>query len=399
MENFSLLFKISELIAKQKTGDISDDEKLFLENWLNTNKKNREIYDDLQENFDINKEINQLKSFNAKKAFKAISKQTGMTKTRVIKLSNNIYKYAAAVAVLVVCFFAINRFFNYNEPKQIAITEIKPGTQKAILTTSTNEKIELGQTEKKRIFNFEKATVIDTSETLTYQNKEDKHEEEIEIAYNQLETPRGGEYKLILSDGTKVFLNAETKLKFPESFIGEVREVQLEGEAYFDVAKSYVPFKVKVNGMKVKVYGTSFNISGYKDDEFIQTTLIEGKVGVEVTSEDEKIEYEMAPGQQANYVKTTTAVELKKVNTEIYTAWTKGMFVFENEALEYILDKLTRWYDIEFEFENDILKSEPFTGDLKKYENINKILEMISMASNIEFKLDNNKIKVMEKEN
>ena len=108
------------------------------------------------------------------------------------------------------------------------------------------------------------------------------------------------------------------------------------GEAYFDVSKSEIPFKVKINGLKVKVYGTSFNISGYKNDDFIQTTLIEGKVGVEVTSAEEKIEYEMTPGEQANYEKTTSAVELKKVNTDIYTAWTKGMFVFENEPLDKI---------------------------------------------------------------
>ncbi len=395
MKNFNTQFKISEIIARQKAGDISDDEKIYLENWLSENEKNRTIYDDLQDNFDINQEIDQLNKFKIKKAFKSISEQLELPKMRIFIFAKNTYKYAAAIAIIILGFVAINRYLNYSAENQLAINKIKPGTQKAILTTSTNDKIVLGKTEKKRIFNFKKTTVTDTSQTLTYKNIEEEVNEEVEISYNQLETPRGGEYTLILSDGTKVYLNAESKLTFPESFTGNKREVMLEGEAYFEVTKSKTsPFIVKTNDLTIKVYGTIFNVSAYESDFKTQTTLVEGIVGVSI---DNQNEIKLEPGEQANYDRKTGEVNTCEVNTYLFTAWKDGLFVFENEPLEKILTRISRWYDVDIEFVVDKLKNETFTGDLKKYEDITKILDMISMASTIEFKVEKNKIIVNQK--
>jgi ferric-dicitrate binding protein FerR (iron transport regulator) len=146
--------------------------------------------------------------------------------------------------------------------------------------------------------------------------------------------------------------------------------------------------------MRITVYGTSFNVSAYHDDNLIQTTLVDGSVGIEIQGNEELTGHKLKPGQQASFDRTTNIVETGEVNTAQYTAWKNGLFVFEGEQLERILQKLSRWYDCEVEYQDQDAKTECFTGEIKRYDSILKILDMISTASDIEFQTEGRKITV-----
>ena len=240
--------------------------------------------------------------------------------------------------------------------------------------------------------------ITDTSYTLSYASIDSLQTGTNELEYNKLIIPRGGEYTLKLSDGTEVILNSETNLKYPVLFAQNERKVYLEGEAFFNVKNSKeTPFIVTINDVEVKVYGTSFNVSAYTNENDIKTTLVEGSVGVSYPNNKDKPEQKLKPGQQFCYNKNTGKFNLKTVNTDLYTAWTKGIFVFENEPLDNILKKLARWYNFEFEFKDNKLKYQRFTGDLRRYDDIKKILDMISIASQVKFKIENTKVIISNK--
>jgi hypothetical protein len=385
MEDIELLFKISKLIAREKAGVISDEEKWFLNNWISRSEKNRKIYESILNSTETGNE-----SYDSGKAFKKVLKTLrNEGKTGYIFYLPSIYKYAAAAIFIGLMASYFIFFSNDNEGSlQYAARNIKPGTNKAILITK-DKKIELGSTKNKSVYLIDNATVTDTNSVLAYKSEASIIEEK-----NTLETPKGGEYTLILSDGSKVIMNSASKLEFPVVFNKKTREVTLSGEAYFEVTKSTVPFIIHIGNTFVTVYGTSFNISAYEDDNLLQTTLVEGKVGFSVMQGKEPLEYKINPGQQTSFNKQLNNVDTKNVDTEIYTSWIKGVFRFENESIEKILKRLSRWYNIEIEYADVNIKNENFTGDLnlKRYDNISKILEMISLASDIEFKINNHKL-------
>lgn len=196
-----------------------------------------------------------------------------------------------------------------------------------------------------------------------------------------MKIPRGGEYKVILADGTKVWLNAESELTYPVTFTQDTRKVILSGEAYFEVTKDTArPFYVQTGDMEVKVLGTSFNISAYPESKR-QTTLLEGRVAVTLHSQHVII----APGQQVT--ETTKGLEVREVNVKDYIAWREKRFVYENELLQKVLDDLQRWYDIEIFITSDKIRTLHLTANLPKYEDMAKILEIIEFATCVKFEV------------
>lgn len=212
-----------------------------------------------------------------------------------------------------------------------------------------------------------------------------------DAVYNTIVVPRRGEYQITLSDNTRVWLNSESRLSFQVAFTGTVRSVTLEGEAYFEVAHDNRPFVVSMEGMEVEVLGTSFNIMSYVDDDIQQVTLAEGSVRVR-TGDDEK---ELAPGQQATFDRNDNTLHVGTVNAELYTAWKNGEFVFNNENLESVLSKLSRWFDVEFMIHSDAIRSLVFTGSLRRYTTLNEICDILSRSNSIKF-VFTDKIEVME---
>ncbi len=257
-----------------------------------------------------------------------------------------------------------------------------PGKPSAILTLSSGEKIQLGESENKIIKEKNSTNInIDSTNSIKYDSKETQTEE---LVYNTVIVPKSGEYSLVLSDGSKVWLNSETTIKYPVKFIGKTREVFLSGEAYFDVQKDASrPFIVHNKRADVKVLGTSFNVMSYEDEEKAEITLVSGKVEVLKGKEAKRI----MPGEQAKIGNEIEGIKVNKVDTRYYTSWREGVFYFDNANLYDLTRKLSRWYNVEFFFEDNSLKELRFSGAVTKYRSIDYLLDLIEKTNNVDFRI------------
>jgi transmembrane sensor len=395
MEKPERIFEIARLIAKEKTDELSVIESNILQNWLAENDRNRGIYKKLQDGEMLAKELNELEKFDKQKAFKKVQQRISKERKqqKIFRPVTSFMKYAAAVAVLLVCSYLIIPISNKHEVVQYTQNTILPGKQKATLITTDNEEVVLTNSDKVQIIKDQTAGIILSGSTLCYYKA--VADEKKVIGYNTLITPRGGGFTLILSDSTEVILNSGSKLKYPVIFNDNSRLVELEGEAFFKVTKSLkTPFIVKTNDVNITVYGTAFNLSAYSDESFIQTTLVEGKVGVTLNNMKSGSEIKLMPGQQLTYDRRTGSNETTDVNTGQFTAWTNGKFVFENEPIGNILNVMSRWYNFNFEFKDESLKKQRFTLNLSRYDDVNKILDMISISSDIKFSIKGDSVLV-----
>lgn len=266
---------------------------------------------------------------------------------------------------------------------------IAPGSSKATITLANGEKIDLEKLNRQ--WKETDGTLIQaTGGELVY---EESGEEE-RLLYNTIDIPRGGEYRLVLADGTRVWLNAGSQLRYPVRFVGDKREIFLKGEAYFDVSHSeYKPFLVSTSRGVVQVLGTCFNVRDYADEHRVVTTLETGQVRY-ITAGESVID--LLPGY-ALEDRLGGALLPQKVNTTLYTAWKDGKFIFEDASVETIMSTLGRWYDVDVEYENEEVKHLHFTGDLERYATINTILNFMEAGGDVRFKINGNTICVYKK--
>ena len=209
------------------------------------------------------------------------------------------------------------------------------------------------------------------------------------MSYNTLYIPKGGEYALLLPDGSRVWLNSETSIRFPVRFLEDQRDVYLVGEAYFEVAKdTSAPFHVHIEGGEVTVLGTSFNISAYKEDSIWQTTLVSGRV--QVTTGNRKIL--MTPAEQYSVNTRTGEGILRDVDTELYISWVDGKFYFNAYTFEDIVRKLERWYDFKMDYRDENIKQMRFSGTINKHRPLNEILQFLEKTTDIHFEISGKNI-------
>lgn len=207
----------------------------------------------------------------------------------------------------------------------------------------------------------------------------------LETRYSEIYVPFGQMCQLTLSDGTKIWLNSGTTLRYPEKFAEKSRSVSIDGEAYFQVAKMPdKPFTVNTSEIKVEVLGTSFNLSAYKDDAASSVTLVEGKVAIQ--NNDYKTIAYLTPGQMATKNKNETTLDIKDVETSFYDTWIEGKIYFDDERLDQIAIKLERWFNVEIAFANEQLKSQKFTGTILKNKPVDQIMQALELLSPIRFK-------------
>lgn len=216
----------------------------------------------------------------------------------------------------------------------------------------------------------------------------------VQPEYHTIEVPIGGEYELQLSDGTHVYINSGSSLYFPSFFNEDTRHVKLTGEAYFEVKKDKdgKPFVVDVNDAAIWVFGTSFNVSAYKENKGIDATLVSGNIKMKITDNGEG--YQVYPGQNLHYNRNNQSVNIENVDTDIYTAWMRGEFVFNNKRLEDIMNQLSRWYDFEIQYQDESLKNLRFTGAAKKTRSLDYVIYQIESVINIKFNADGNMVTV-----
>ncbi|WP_152267926.1 FecR family protein [Agriterribacter humi] len=282
-----------------------------------------------------------------------------------------------------------------------------PGTNKAILTLDNGKTILLDDSQDGVLAKQGGTAVRKQGENLMY-NAKGSADKPAPAVFNTLTTPRGGQYKLVLSDGSKVWLNASSSIRYPASFAGDERKVEITGEVYFEIshltaetskgkAAKRIPFKVKINtpgrnGAEVEVLGTHFNINAYDDEDAISTTLLEGSIKISPSKPKEKSleAVIIKPGQQARLNKTGSLQLLKDVNLEETVAWKNGLFMMSSAAIPAVLRQLARWYDVDIVYDNGIPEGR-ITGDIPRDMNLSEVLKVMEL-SGVHFKIDNKKI-------
>ncbi len=280
---------------------------------------------------------------------------------------------------------------NISNPGVASKAKIKPGGNKAILTLSNGSTINLDATSNGVILKQHGLEIKkDKDGHLIYTASAPDAKAIIEeITYNTIETPMGGQYQVHLPDGTNVWLNASSSLKFPTQFKGRQRNVELAGEAYFEVTRDEEkPFKVITNRQVIEVLGTHFNVNAYEDEDFAKTTLLEGSV--KVSKQDRSVL--LKPGQQS--VIKGNYIEVNAVNVNTIVDWKNGRFIFKQEDIRGIMRKLARWYNIDVEYAGK-LEGLNFTGNVSRSKNLDEILRVLTLTGDVKFKTEGRRITVM----
>jgi len=264
-------------------------------------------------------------------------------------------------------------------------------TSKVQLKLNSGEIIELDKLQEQALLK-DSVLIKNESHTLIYNSDSVTS---VNVQYNTLTLPRGTEYNIVLADGTKVYLNADSEIRYPVTFVDNKREVELKGEAYFVVAKNeQQPFLVRVNDqISVRVLGTSFNVTAYPDQKRIVTTLEEGSVQVEYGEKSVNI----TPGEQAVYDKKNGYLKVKEVDTQLYTSWKDGYYKFSNATLEEIMETLTLWYDLNVFYVNPEVKNLEFTGRLKRYDDVKGLFKKFEDTGLVQFCLKGNNVVINKK--
>ena len=303
-------------------------------------------------------------------------------------IKRRVWQYAAAVAVLVV---SISLFYYNNtipQGQQLATENSQPNSNKALLKLADGTTIELNQAAE-GVVAVQGNTIIKKTKQgqLIYEAAPGKNLHNI---LNTITTPKGGQYQLILPDGTLVWLNAQSSLTFPTVFDGGERRLNLTGEAYFEVTKNSKPFFVKAGDNEVAVLGTHFNVMAYADAATFETTLLEGSVLVK----HGRLQQTITPGQQAIVGNT---IQIKQVNTDAVMAWKEGLFVFDNTGIEDAMQQIKRWYNIAVVYEGTRPDIE-FTGVLPRSSTLGQVLDLLeSSAKGVHFEISNSSIIVRKK--
>ena len=383
--------KIVRLIISQLKNTITPEESIFLEEWVEYNDENKNLYNELCNESKVTEKLKIINNFNPQKDWLLIR---GKLKNKKRKLIWSIIKYAALIIIIFANIAIIQYIINDIRSTDIKLVknEIHPGSYKATLILPGGKEIELKEQKDSCITINNGPTLINN--IISYNNNISPTNKNSKPEWHIIKIPRGGEYILKLCDSTKVWLNSETEIKYPSVFTGNERQIFLSGEAYFEVYKNAKkPFIVHTQNMDIRVLGTSFNVMAYRNEHLLRTTLVKGLVEVSAKNgSGEKIE--LLPGYQA--LIENGKIDVRKVNTKLFTSWKDSRFAFDNEPIESVLTKLSRWYDVEFFFMNEETKNKHFTGSIPKYENISNILNMLELTTNIKFKMKNKTI-IIEK--
>lgn len=337
----------------------------------------------LEEAIDL---IRQMRQVDRKKGYIRLKKSLVRdSKKRVIKV---VLKVAAVVLPLCVGLFIWWQMpesrWSVELPVKVATT-IVPGAPKAYLILEGGEQVVLDTVvEDKQIADENGVMIRKNERSLVYECDTAVNERIQKNVYNKLVVPRGGEYHLVLADGSEVWLNADSRLTYPVAFMGKERKVVLEGEAYFKVRRdTSKPFIVEGGNQHVRVLGTEFNVYAYPEEPLVYTTLVNGSVAVKAGNDSCRL----VPGEQAIMNAGNKQIEIRKVNVEEFVGWKKNMFVFEEQNLEQIMAKLARWYDVQVFFRNTEAKEIMFKGNLPRYADFYSILSIIEKSSNVKFEI------------
>lgn len=373
--------QIDKIIVKLIDNTISENESEVLKKWLQ-DEDNLMYFNQFIE---VNHLANSLSEFSYESSLDKILNTPKKKENRI----NIFFKYgiaASVIALLGLGYFMANKVTENTNTQITFENNIQIGTDKATLTLENGTVVNLEKDQE-----YISDNITSNGKELIYKAEADTKPE---IAYNYLTIPRGGQYFVKLSDGTQVWLNSETQLKYPVNFNkGETRQVELVyGEAYFDVSPSIKhngdKFKVIHNKQEVEVLGTEFNIKAYNDETAVYTTLVEGIVDVNNGINSKILE----PNQQTIISGASNTISVHVVDAKGETSWRHGVFKFKDTSFKEILKVLSRWYDMDVVVVDKEIESELFTGTFGKEQNIEDILYLINKLTNIQYDINNKTI-------
>ena len=372
---------ISLLICKQLVGSITADEQRVLDEWRQRSPHNETVYQRLHDNERLQVEHYRAQLTDYHRPLDDMKRRLGIGRHR----QWSHWLAAAAVGLLLV---GVGLYWHRQAQEatfqQEALTEIVPGTTQATLTLSNGETIRLDN---------------DTLYPVQHSHAAQTALASAEPMLHQLATPRGGEFRVVLEDGTEVWLNADSRLRYPEVFDGPERRVEVEGEAYFKVAKNQErPFIVSSGGQEVRVYGTEFNVRAYPDETAIYTTLVEGSVALRLADDrDSSRELMLTPDHQSTFDVEHSTFNVKSVDTDVVTSWRSGVFVFEDQTLEQIMRTLSRWYDFDYEFGDQQTAATVFMGSIPRYGSFSEVCDIFHKLGGIRLRQQGRKVTITAK--
>ncbi|GAB3891061.1 DUF4974 domain-containing protein [Larkinella knui] len=417
MEDFGGYFKQGELIVKYLKGELNDREKEELDQWIAQSAHNQTLFEKLTEEDNLTLQLERFTPSGKEEAWERIVAETGRKSTeKTTYIGIRWMRYAAAALVLVVSGLLVYRFTHKPavvSPVVQRHSDFVPGTNKAVLTLADASQINLDDAVNGEIAKQADMVITKTADgQLVYNASKSPVSSAQDLTakpiYNTITTPRGGKFRVILPDGSKVWLNAASSLKYPTKFHRSGRNVELSGEAYFEIArcvdgKKAVPFRVQSAGQIVEVLGTHFNINSYSDEAIVKTTLLEGSVKVvntqagtepDTNPESGSLALVLKPGQQSQLAPGSRPKlnVIAQADLEEAVAWKNGQFQFRDTDLQTIMRQISRWYDVEVDFQGKIPEAK-YRGKISRDVPLSQIFQILQ-SSGVNFKIDGRKITV-----
>ncbi|WP_106624238.1 FecR family protein [Butyricimonas faecalis] len=374
------LYSVVELFRKSFSTSLSDEEKEELDDVLRDNYL-KKAYDQLSDETFVLDKFREFEEYKYKPAFNKLKVYQHRIRIRRWTI------WGSSIAAVLILVFVLVRPWKYNGNMQEFVKEtqhiIPPGSSMAILKLADGRMIEIGK-QPLKLKDTQGSMVKYENGRLSYSSGK---ETTITEAYNELVVPVGGECHVLLEDGTDVWLNADSKLKYPIVFNGESREVVLSGEAYFEVKKDNRPFIVNLESGDITVLGTSFGVSAYPGYPNY-TTLVRGSVRFTSLRREQIV---LTPGEQA-VVDIFGSLKKRNVDVEEFVGWKDGMFIFKDKPLAEIMEILERWYGVHVIFQDNSLKELEYTGSLERYDSINTFLQLLEKLEEIQYEIKGNTI-------
>lgn len=398
---------MAEIIVKIRLRKASAAERAFLNDWLDESEANRQTYKRIVRGEAIARRLKAEEDIRNSANFSALTAQIARRLTRRRLRPWRIGAWGAVAAAFAggLLYFGILReqepaFVPYRVAKETVIAAAAPNTDaKAMLVTADGQKIDL-EKQAPDSLDARQAVIRGEEGKLVYERKEAGMPEEKQEEWNKVVTSVGGEYVVELSDGTRVWLNANTTFDFPVDFVRQERVVKLRGEAYFEVAKDAKrPFIVETEGTRTRVLGTSFNVKAYPDERYERTTLLEGSVEITLAESTGTPSPRMVlePGMQARWETGSRSLSVRAVDAEDAIAWRRGEFLFTEEDIQVVLQTLSRWYGVEFVSTDEKLETYTFSGMMSKDDKLGETLEILTLAGGPAFRIEGDKVYMSKK--
>lgn len=379
--------RVIYLVTGYRKGSISESESAELEAWLNLSQDNMDLFNELNSADQKEEALEVMNAYAVNDSFENL-------KTRIAKEDKLVerkkrYSWIAAAAAVLIVLSIGGYFYKSTTQENVMVDglalakDVAPGRNKATLTLADGRTVELSGDKQSVIIKADELTYNDGTKIISEGKSRNQ--------YAVLTTPKGGQYQIILSDGTKIWLNAASTLKYPAEFEESERVVQLSGEAYFEVAKvnassgRRMPFIVKTETQQVEVLGTHFNVNNYPDEAVAKTTLIEGSVRVSATSAITAPQL-LKPNQQSIIAKDSELIKVTRVDPTAVIDWKNGDFIFDTD-IKTIMRQISRWYNVEIVYQGNIPEEE-LVGTISRSKNLTEVLKVLQETNKVHFKVE-----------